>query len=214
MIYIPLHFPLEDDPNVKGVSKEAELLFQKNYPAVYSHLLKYKHKLSARDKKETGIRYEWYCLQRPRYEKFKKLGFPKIIYQELSQGSPFAVDVDGRFLLSNSAYFIVSDNILFLTGLLNSSLIEYAFEKFYSTKLGTSGIRWLAQNIVDIPIPYATDIQIKHISELVEKILEAKKTGNSNNVISLESEIDRLVYKLYGLNEDEIMMVEGAKVKM
>lgn len=211
MIYIPLHFPLEDDPKVKGVSKEAELLFQNNYPTIYSHLSKYKEKLSARDKKETGIRYEWYCLQRPRYEKFKKLGFPKIIYQELSQGSPFAVDVDGRFLLSNSAYFIISDNILFLTGLLNSSLIEFAFEKFYSTKLGTSGIRWLAQNIVDIPIPHATDEQIKYISNLVEKILKAKSIGDSDEVISSESEIDSLVYKLYGLNEDEIKMIEETK---
>lgn len=208
MIYIPLHFPLEEDSTIKGVSDKAEALFQKEYPVIYNHLLKYKDKLLARDKTETGIRYEWYCIQRPRYEKFKKLGFQKIIYQELSQGSPFAVDKNGTYLLSNSAYFIVSENCLFLTGILNSTLIEFCFSRFYCTKLGTSGIRWLAQNIVNIPIPSATNIQIQSVSSLVEKVIETKRFNPSADTSSLESEIDRLVYQLYGLTEEEIQIVE------
>lgn len=209
MIYIPLHFPLEEDSSIKGVSERAEILFQKDYPAVYNHLLKYKDKLLARDKKETGIRYEWYCIQRPRYEKFKKLGFQKIIYQELSQGSPFTVDKKGTYLLSNSAYFIVSDKCLFLTGILNSSLIEYCFSRFYCTKLGTSGIRWLAQNIVNIPIPSATSDQMQSVSSLVEQVIETKRFDPSADTSTLEYEIDQIVYQLYGLTEEEIKIVEG-----
>ena len=184
-------------------------MIRRTDPMIPNHLLKYKDKLLARDKTETGIRYEWYCIQRPRYKKFKKLGFQKIIYQELSQGSPFSVDKKGVFLLSNSAYFIVSDNCLFLTGILNSSLIEYCFSKFYCTKLGTSGIRWLAQNIVNIPIPSATNKQMRSMSSLVEQVLETKQFNPSADTSALESEIDHLVYQLYGLTDGEIKIVEG-----
>ena len=208
MIYIPLHFPLQEDTNIKGASDAAELLFEKDYPTVYSHLLKFKDKLSARDKKETGIRYEWYCLQRPRYDKFKKLGFQKIIYQELSQGSSFAVDEKGLFLLNNSAYFIVSDDCLFLTGILNSSLIDYSFNKFYCTKLGSSGVRWLAQNIVNIPIPNATKEQKQRMDLLVEEELHAKQSKQIAMTNVLEQQIDFLVYHLYGLTYDEVLIVD------
>lgn len=63
MLYVPWHFPLQHK-DINGVSEEAEMAFKKEYPAVYHHLLKYKSKLSERNKAETGIRYEWYALQR------------------------------------------------------------------------------------------------------------------------------------------------------
>ena len=34
------------------------------YPAIYNHLLARKEQLKNRNKSETGIRYEWYALQR------------------------------------------------------------------------------------------------------------------------------------------------------
>jgi len=64
LIFVPWHFPLQDDESIKGVSDKAESLFQKQYPAIYKHLLSYKDALSKRNKAETGIRYEWYALQR------------------------------------------------------------------------------------------------------------------------------------------------------
>lgn len=127
----------------------------------------------------------------------------------MSQGSPFTVDKKGTYLLSNSAYFIVSDKCLFLTGILNSSLIEYCFSRFYCTKLGTSGIRWLAQNIVNIPIPSATSDQMQSVSSLVEQVIETKRFDPSADTSTLEYEIDQIVYQLYGLTEEEIKIVEG-----
>jgi hypothetical protein len=43
--------------------------------------------------------------------------------------------------------------------------------------------------------------------ELVDKILAEKKAGNDTSV--LECEIDVLVYGLYGLSDEEILIVEG-----
>ena len=64
LIYIPWHFPYHFDASIQGASDKAEKAFKKQYPAVYSHMLQYKEPLSKRNKAETGIRYEWYAMQR------------------------------------------------------------------------------------------------------------------------------------------------------
>ena len=64
LIYIPWHFPYQFDESIKGASKKAEEAFKEQYSAVYNHMLQYKEPLSKRNKAETGIRYEWYAMQR------------------------------------------------------------------------------------------------------------------------------------------------------
>jgi len=44
---------------------------------------------------------------------------------------------------------------------------------------------------------------------LVEQILATKKHNPKADTSKLEAEIDQLVYKLYGLTEEEIRIVEG-----
>jgi adenine-specific DNA-methyltransferase len=64
VIFIPWHFPLHEDESIKGASFEAEKAFQKEYSTIYNYLLNHKQSLENRNKAETGIRYEWYALQR------------------------------------------------------------------------------------------------------------------------------------------------------
>ncbi len=59
------------------------------------------------------------------------------------------------------------------------------------------------------PIPVATPAQQSEIEKRVEKILAQKKENPEADVSALEAEIDRLVYKLYDLTEEEIKIVEG-----
>ncbi|MRS04068.1 class I SAM-dependent DNA methyltransferase, partial [bacterium] len=66
LIYIPWHFPLQNNPEIVSASSIAEAQFEKQYPALYKHLIKFKPQLMNRDKTETNIKYEWYALQRPR----------------------------------------------------------------------------------------------------------------------------------------------------
>ena len=54
-----------------------------------------------------------------------------------------------------------------------------------------------------------TPAQQKPIIALVDKILAAKKANPQADTSKEEAEIDRLVYQLYGLSEDEIKIVEG-----
>ena len=51
----------------------------------------------------------------------------------------------------------------------------------------------------------------KYKEALVDKILEAKKENPVSDTHTWEQEIDKLVYKLYNLTEEEIKIIEGGK---
>ena len=70
--------------------------------------------------------------------------------------------------------------------------------------------------VEQLPIPSATPAQQQKIITLVDKILAAKKdcrVKHSNDseladTSTLEMQIDALVYKLYGLTDEEIKIIE------
>ena len=65
------------------------------------------------------------------------------------------------------------------------------------------------EHIRNIPVAYATQDQQNKIINIVDEILISKQNDSSSDTSALESEIDRLVYHLYGLTEEEIKIVEG-----
>ncbi|MGJ1345398.1 TaqI-like C-terminal specificity domain-containing protein, partial [Sphingobacterium spiritivorum] len=104
LLFIPWHFPLHSDPNIKGASLEAEKEFENQYPAIYGHLLKYKEELSNRNKAETGIRYEWYALQRWGANYWEDFSKQKIMYSDIAERLSFCLVNDGSFC-NNTVYF-------------------------------------------------------------------------------------------------------------
>lgn len=193
LIYIPWHFPYQFDESIQGASEKAEKAFKVQYPAVYSHMLQYKEPLLKRNKAETGIRYEWYAMQRWGAKYWEDFLKPKIMYQELSQGSAFAIDKNAEFFVSNTAYIITGKNIKYLINILNSHFIEYTYRHFYGTLLGNDGLRWLAQHLNDLPIPAFNG------SDLQQQIYNATPEMN----------IEELVYQLYNLTENEIIHIRN-----
>lgn len=63
--------------------------------------------------------------------------------------------------------------------------------------------------IRDFPIAKTPREEQEPLIILVDKILEAKRTNPDADTSDLENEIDKLVYELYNLTEDEIAIVEG-----
>ena len=59
-----------------------------------------------------------------------------------------------------------------------------------------------------IPIPEASKEQQQPIIDLVDKILVAKKENPQADTSGLEKEIDEIVYHLYGLTYDEVLVVD------
>ena len=91
----------------------------------------------------------------------------------------------------------------YLQGILNSKII-----KFYFNELMYDGTHFYPNHMKSLPIPTATPKQQQPIITLVDKILSTKKSDPFANTNTLEQQIDQLVYKLYGLTEEEIKVIE------
>ena len=75
-------------------------------------------------------------------------------------------------------------------------------------KLGDGGAwRHYKYNLEAMGIPTVNDKTKKQIVKLVDEIIELKK--HSQDSSALEGEVDRIVYSLYGLTDEEIKVIEG-----
>ena len=129
---------------------------------------------------------------------------------ELSDLGRFALCNEEIYLL-NSAYFLLPPSGIdakFLLGILNSTTIRFYLNLVAETSgMGTS--RWINNYVKDFPIPMVVHERQTEIIELVVEILAAKGADPGADTTNLEDKIDKLVYGLYDLTDDEIAIVEG-----
>ena len=194
LIYIPWHFPYQFDASIQGASDKAEKAFKEQYPAVYSHMLQYKEPLSKRNKAETGIRYEWYAMQRWGAKYWEDFSKPKIIYPNMTKYMPFVFD-DKSYVTNQKCFIITGKYIAFLTAFFNSSLFKFCFRDSFPELQG--GTRELSKIFFDkIPVCKVTDIQEKLFHEFIDDI-QNKYTKDK------AIEIDTLIFDLYNLTSEE-----------
>jgi adenine-specific DNA-methyltransferase len=135
LLFIPWHFPLHQDSSIVGASEKAEKELIKRYPAIYKHLLKFKSKLSARNKAETGIRYEWYVLQRCAASYWQEFERPKIIIPAITQKAEYAADFSDYYS-NDKTSICVAEDVLYVLGILNSQLMWWFIQNTAASKQG------------------------------------------------------------------------------
>ena len=141
----------------------------------------------------------------------------KIIYADIVQNTgKFYLD-DEKYYTNDTAFLIFGDNLHYLLGILNSKAFSFFYKNFYcGGALGYKGLRFKRDFLMRVPIPSTTPIQQQQIIALVDKILAAKKDcrikhendSELADTSTLEMQIDALVYKLYGLTDEEIKIIE------
>ena len=194
LIYIPWHFPYQFDDSIQGASESAELAFKEQYPAVYSHMLRYKEPLSKRNKAETGIRYEWYAMQRWGAKYWEDFSKPKIMYPNMTKYMPFYYDIKG-FYQNDKSFMITGRHVAFLTAFLNSSLFKFCFiDNFPELLGGTRELRKIFFDKIRV-MKISDDINDKFISIVDDIQVEYTKEK--------AIEIDSMLFDLYDLSEDE-----------
>lgn len=199
LLFIPWHFPLHENDKIIGNSIEAENKFIEDYPAVYNHLLQFKPQLEKRNKAETGIRYEWYALQRYGSNYWKNFFEPKIIYPEITKFINFYLDEENYFT-NNKCFIISGKNLEYLVSFLNSSLFKYCFLDDFPELLG--GTRELRKIFFDkIPVKQVDDHTNALFKKKVSEVQLLKKENKNSKFI--EVEIDNMIYDIYGLSEEE-----------
>jgi len=199
----------------KKKAKNAWEWFSSEYYAIANYLKPFEQK--AKKRWDQGD-YWWELRACNYYEEFEK---PKITWGNLATTPKFTIDYDGYFINAPSV-FISSDD-LYLLGVLNSNLSYYFISK---TAAGRRGgffeykpiyVSRIPIHIIDNDIP---DEVNKHqqIIDLVKHMLELHKRKPQTpyeqellqrEIDATDAQIDRLVYDLYGLTEEEIKIVEG-----
>jgi adenine-specific DNA-methyltransferase len=188
LIFLPWHFPLQDTENVSGASVQAEKQFQQTYPAIYRHLLAYKSELSARDKSEIGIRYEWYALARHR-EYWREFLRPKIIFPAIQNEVSYAADLDGHFG-NDKTNIIVSENWRYVLTVLNSAVSWWITRELFASKQG-GYFEFKPMYVSAIPVPSITGSQRELIDPLVNSVLQGISRPE------FERLLNGLVYELF-----------------
>ncbi|WP_158506579.1 Eco57I restriction-modification methylase domain-containing protein [Treponema putidum] len=191
LIFIPWHFPLHGNSEIKGASKEAERAFQREYLAIYNHLLQYKDQLSNRNQAETGIRYEWYALQRFGSNYWDDFSKPKICWNRIASKKVFAL-VDENILIQDSMHFFIGDKLKYLCAMLNSNLFRWFLLLLVGNAAG--GNAGNSDNIKNLKL-YIPCLKEEN---RIEKLMEYKNY----------KEIDNYIYDLYKLTKEEINLVE------
>jgi hypothetical protein len=197
----PFHI---DEPVPRYGSMPYDLAWEwlnKNYPAIAGHLIAFKTKAEKRTDKGD---FWWELRACDYYDEFES---PKIIYPNICRQPEFIFDESSVY--ANQKCFIIVSSDIFLLGLLNSNLFFYLFKNILP-KLRGDFYEPSYMYFKDFPIAFAERDKKEEIISIVTQIITIKKENYNSDTTSLESEIDRLVYQLYGLTEEEIKIVEGS----
>lgn len=182
------------------------------YPSIANHLDSYTEK--AKKRTDQG-EYWWELRSCAYYNEFEK---EKILFAEIALIGQFTLDTDKNHC--DMTAFMIGSNSKYLLGLLNSRLITFIFASI-SSQIRGGFLRWKRQYVEQIPIIANPQKKLHdQLVTLVTQMLESKKqlaaavTDSDKNFLqnkcsSTDRQIDKLVYELYGLTEEEIKIVEG-----
>ena len=191
------------------IHKKRYILVVKNgmdiseYPSLVNHFEKYATELKKRTDK--GKDY-WQLRSCDYYDSFDKT---KIHIPAFAMEPRFPFDSSGFYSLG-PAYFISTDS-KYLAAIMNSRLFWF-FLKRITPVLGNEedNGRLVIRTVYlkEVPIKIISEKEQEPYIKLVDKIHSAKVAGKESN--DFEKEIDKMVYELYTLTEEEIAIVENS----
>jgi adenine-specific DNA-methyltransferase len=179
---------------------------RENYPAIYSHLKKHETKLRKRGQCKTGGKenegqHHWLELDNnPTNSYINAFEEEKIIYAEIVFNSTFYYDISKQYAEA-TAFILTGEKIKYLTALLNSRLLTYAFKTFYAGgDLRGNTFRYKKIFLELLPVP-RVDNQKQQIFESLVDFVQIAKLNSDNSFIAttqfIEDLIDACVFELY-----------------
>jgi hypothetical protein len=186
------------------------------YPQTAAYLLENKRKLEERERGKFKGR-EWY-----RFGRRQNLGIQervKLCVPRLVESLYAAYDVEGNHFLDNVDVGGITlkpayrqQGLTYLLGLLNSRLLRWYFPFVGAPFRGG----WLSANrqfLSQLPIHDKMVALVERMLALHRKLAAATvphgKELYQRQIEATDRQIDALVYELYGLTEEEIIVVEG-----
>ncbi|WP_157150026.1 Eco57I restriction-modification methylase domain-containing protein [Brachyspira sp. SAP_772] len=188
----------------------------KDYPAIKKHLDKYYKQLEKRQDK--GITP--YNLRNCAYlSSFSNIN---IVWQRITDRNKFVVSNEGEYILDSMAFISglnSREKAYYILGVLNSNLV-YFWIRHNVHEYGQTGFRLSNQYVEIIPIPEPDKDTEDKLVNLVDNIIDLnKKLSSEKNpntiemlntrIQAVDAAIDKIVYSLYNLTDEEIRVIEG-----
>lgn len=204
-------------PYKMGSENQTELIeedfFKTSYPKCYDYLTQFKTELenrmdSRRTFKEMGR--PWYSYTRKGL--INIFNHEKILVGYIVAKNTYCIDNIG-FMFSVGRVFAIQPNQKsfneVILGILNSKLSQFLMASVCPIKQG-GYYKISSQYLNSFPLPDFENEKAQRIKTLVLDI-QKRKSNDLEDTKILESEIDHLVYQLYGLTKEEIEIIENSK---
>ena len=174
-----------------------------SYPAILRHLSQFKEALLARS---TPGAEKWFALQAPSvyHESFDE---EKIVYNETSKELHAFIDRE-RLYINKTGFIILSPNSEYLLGIMNSKLMDFYFRHTFPAwgdPWRGGRVQFRGDRMSKIPIFWPEERK----AEIVRLVRKIGGNPQSREVADWESQIDQIVYALYGLTPEEIVQIES-----
>jgi len=192
----------------KDPSLIEEKVLKRDFPYVYQYFKNNKKTLENRERGRWKGTTNWYAYGRP--QNLIQFDQAKLLVQVLANKPTFSIDRD------NNYYFVGGGNaggygislpknseisLEFLCAILNSSLTHWLVKK-RSSPFQRGFCSFAKRFIEDLPI-----ISSKSNQTLVKKIEKKVRSLSKNRTEDSEAEIDSIISKMYGLDENEIKII-------
>ena len=192
-----------------------DLNIPKKYPAIHTHLETIGEQIESGEITVRGKGLfnrddqgeNWWNLRACAY--YAEFDKEKIVWKRIGSILRFAYIQYPMYCL-DSTCIATGTKVKFLTAVLNSRVSHYQLFDL-APKTGTGDLIVSVQALEPLLVPPITKANqriAERIEMQVDKILDAKHTAPEADISDLENEIDKLVYELYNLTEDEIAIVE------
>lgn len=138
---------------------------------------------------------------------------PRVLVRQIPSKPPYCINAcftDDIILndLNSMNIINIKCNPLYLLAVLNSRAISFWFaHKFGKLQRGLFP-QFKINELASFPIPKASKEVQTQLATLASKIMEVKRINPSADTTSLDSAIDGLVYHLFNLSYDEVLIVD------
>ncbi|CRF34505.1 bifunctional endonuclease/methyltransferase [Brachyspira suanatina] len=190
-----------------------------NFPKAWEYLKENKKVLESRE--HGKFKNTWWQYSRP--QNLNEFEHKKISFPDINMRMQAVID-DKNLYHTTTIYSIVFNekaiyNINVYMGIFNSKLFTYYVKKT-GTILRGNTTRFKPQYINDFPIPDIDKNTEENLIKLVDNIIDLnKKLSSEKNpntiemlntrIQAVDKAIDKIVYSLYNLTDEEIRVIEG-----
>ena len=190
----------------KDIKSESEL--SRRYPLIYKHLKEFRTIMIDKRQSLNEKTDQWFTLNRgtSHPEVFQR---EKIVCPQRSKTNTFGYN-NTEWYAASDVFYLTNPksgySLKYILGLLNSKL--YYVWLYYRGKRKGESLELTATPLSEIPVKMADGgIQTKVVN-LVNEIQNKLKVNPLADITSTCGEIDKLVYQIYGLTFNEVLVVD------